>query len=164
MEQATYWRREKLANDKLLAEAQEKLSSSEEKKQLEARASQFQAELARVKAAALQEGKSEGFSSGQEAGKEEGLQEGRERYLNSAEHAQFILDTRSQCRMEYLASEEHKKLIIETRLAGAKDFIKSPVFQTAVEIKDRIFWHKVLNDALLKLPSSKVLLKGSTLP
>ncbi|KAK4407808.1 hypothetical protein Sango_0361800 [Sesamum angolense] len=65
---ATYWRREKLASDKLIAGAQEKLCSAEEKiKLLEEQVGRSQAKLTQAKEVALEAGRVDGFSVGHSA-------------------------------------------------------------------------------------------------
>ncbi|KAK4423724.1 hypothetical protein Salat_1955300 [Sesamum alatum] len=86
---------------------------------------------------ALEVGKNEGFSAGCLTGKTEGLKEGRE---------------------VYLASEEHKEFIKQTRLQGARDFLKAPAFNVAVEIKAT----KFLDQGFERCKSQVFKLKGFT--
>ncbi|KAL2228605.1 UNVERIFIED_CONTAM: hypothetical protein Sindi_1840200 [Sesamum indicum] len=72
------------------------------------------AEVARAR----EEGQRSGFSTGQEAGLIQGRTEGREEFLNSPEFA-----ARSR----------------DLRLEGARDFLKTLVFDTAVEIKASVY-------------------------
>ncbi|KAL2228864.1 UNVERIFIED_CONTAM: hypothetical protein Sindi_1866100 [Sesamum indicum] len=65
-----------------------------------------------------------GFSAGQEAGLIQGRTKGREEFLNSAK---FDARVRS------------------ARLEGARDFLKTPVFDTAVEIKASIYMTQGFN-------------------
>ncbi|KAK4412403.1 hypothetical protein Salat_2887300 [Sesamum alatum] len=122
----SYWQREKLASDEKLFEAQKKLEESNSSRAAaEERVRQLEAQLedltfrSRIEAdtagtVALEAGKKEGFSAGCETGKAEGLLAGRDAYL---------------------ASEVHKEFVEQTRLQEARDFLKSPTFQVAVEIK-----------------------------
>ncbi|KAK4417211.1 hypothetical protein Salat_2546700 [Sesamum alatum] len=104
----SYLRREKITNDGKLTEAQKQL---EESHKLRA-ATEERVDTART--VALEAGKKEGFSAGCLAGKTEELVEGHSAYL---------------------ASDEHKEFIKQTRLQGARDFLKTPAFNVAIEIK-----------------------------
>ncbi|KAL2247243.1 UNVERIFIED_CONTAM: hypothetical protein Sindi_2576600 [Sesamum indicum] len=59
---------------------------------------------------ALEAGKQEGFAAGREAGMTEG-------------------------RLTYLQSNAHKYALVQARLQGARDFMKAPAFNDAVETK-----------------------------
>ncbi|KAL2226897.1 UNVERIFIED_CONTAM: hypothetical protein Sindi_2048400 [Sesamum indicum] len=106
----------------------------EERQRLEEAKARLEAEVAQMKevaeahgakvARAREEGQMSGFSAGQEAGLVQGRIEGREDFLNSTE---FVDRVRS------------------ARLDGARDFLKTPVFDTAVEIKASIYMTQGFN-------------------
>ncbi|KAK4433226.1 hypothetical protein Salat_1084900 [Sesamum alatum] len=85
--------------------------------------------------AALEQGRTDGFSAGRLAGKTEGVIEGRETFLQS---------------------DEYKQSLANARLQGARDFLKSPVFKTAVDVQSAQF----LNDGFDKCIAQVVHLKG----
>ncbi|KAL2250015.1 UNVERIFIED_CONTAM: 8-hydroxygeraniol dehydrogenase [Sesamum indicum] len=95
---------------------------AEERQRLEEAKARLEAEVAEAHGAevarAREEGQMSGFSAGQEAGLIQGCIEGREDFLNSAEFADRVRSA---------------------RLGGARDFLKTPVFYTAVEIKASIY-------------------------
>ncbi|KAK4434780.1 hypothetical protein Salat_0640900 [Sesamum alatum] len=144
---SSFLRQEKITSDAKLSEVQKQLEESdklpaaaeERVKQLETQLedlilrSRIEVETART--VALDAGKKEGFSTGCLAGKTEGLKEGREIYL---------------------ASEEHKEFVKQTRLQGARDFLKAPAFNVAVEIKATEF----LDQGFERCKSQVLKLKG----
>ncbi|KAK4424887.1 hypothetical protein Salat_1682300 [Sesamum alatum] len=84
---------------------------------------------------ALEEGHTDGFSTGLLARKTEGITEGREIFLQS---------------------DEYKQSIASARLQGARDFLKSPVFKTAVDVQSAQF----LNDGFDKCIAQVAHLQG----
>ncbi|KAK4424734.1 hypothetical protein Salat_1667000 [Sesamum alatum] len=71
-------------------------------------------EALEAKAAADAQGRTDGFFAGRLAGKIEGIIEGREAFLQS---------------------DEYKQSLANARLQGTRDFLKSPVFKTAVDVQ-----------------------------
>ncbi|KAK4427340.1 hypothetical protein Salat_1502900 [Sesamum alatum] len=84
---------------------------------------------------ALEQGRTDGFSTSRLAGKTEGVIKGRETFLQS---------------------DEYKQSLAHARLQGARDFLKSPVFKTAVDVQSAQF----LNDGFDKCIPQVVHLKG----
>ncbi|KAK4412520.1 hypothetical protein Salat_2899100, partial [Sesamum alatum] len=85
--------------------------------------------------AALEQGRTDGFSVGRLAGKTEGVIEGRETFLQS---------------------DEYKQSLANARLQGARDFLKSPIFKTAVDVQSAQF----LNDGFEKCIAQVAHLQG----
>ncbi|KAK4426304.1 hypothetical protein Salat_1398900 [Sesamum alatum] len=145
----SFLRQEKITSDAKLSEAQKQLEESEKlRAAAEERVKQLETQLEDLtfrscievdttQTVALEAGKKEGFSTGCLAGKTEGLNEGREIYL---------------------ASEEHKEFVKQTRLQGARDFLKAPAFNVAVEIKATEF----LDQGFERCKSQVLKLKGFT--
>ncbi|KAK4435184.1 hypothetical protein Salat_0681700 [Sesamum alatum] len=92
-------------------------------------------EALEAKAAADDQGRTDGFSVGRLARKTEGVIEGRETFLQS---------------------DEYKQSLANARLQGARDFLKSPVFKTAVDVQSTQF----LNDGFDKCIAQVVHLQG----
>ncbi|KAK4433360.1 hypothetical protein Salat_1098300 [Sesamum alatum] len=86
-------------------------------------------------AAALEQGRIDGFFAGRLAGKTEGIIEGRETFLQL---------------------DDYKQSLASARLQGARDFLKSPVFKTAVEVQSAQF----LNDGFDKCIAQVAHLQG----
>ncbi|KAK4421269.1 hypothetical protein Salat_2077400 [Sesamum alatum] len=145
----SYFRKEKLTSDEKFSEAQKQLEESnklrtaaeERAKQLEAQLEDLtlrsRIEVDTARTVALEVKKNEGFSAGCLAGKTKGLKESRE---------------------VYLTSEEHRGYIKQTRLQGARDFLKAPAFNVAVEIKATEF----LDQGFKRCKSQVLKLKGFT--
>ncbi|KAK4419823.1 hypothetical protein Salat_2395200 [Sesamum alatum] len=129
-------------SSKQLEESNKLRTAAEERaKQLEAQLEDLtlrsRIEVNTARTVALEAGKKESFSAGCLAGKTEGLKEGHE---------------------VYLASEEHKEFVKQTRLQGARDFLKAPAFNVAVEIKATEF----LDQGFERCKSQVLKLKGFT--
>ncbi|KAK4425107.1 hypothetical protein Salat_1704500 [Sesamum alatum] len=86
-------------------------------------------------AAALEQARTDGFSAGRLAGKTEGVIEGREAFLQS---------------------DKYKQSLANARLQGTRDFLKSPVFKTAIDVQSAQF----LNDGFDKCIAQVVHLQG----
>ncbi|KAK4417002.1 hypothetical protein Salat_2525700 [Sesamum alatum] len=117
-------------NDK--ADAEKKIRKLEQS--LES-AKAAEKEALEAKIAADAQGRTDGFSAGRLAGKTEGVIEGRETFLQSDEYKQSLATVRPQ---------------------GARDFLKSPVFKTAVDVQSAQF----LNDGFDKCIAQVVHLHG----
>ncbi|KAK4424982.1 hypothetical protein Salat_1691800 [Sesamum alatum] len=144
------FRNDKADAEKKIRELEQSLESAKaaEKEALEAKAiadtqvaalrSQISTTIEEGKqqaAAALEHGRTDGFSAGRLAGKTEGVIEGREAFLHS---------------------DEYKQSLASARLQGARDFLKSPVFKTAVDVQSAQF----LNDGFDKCIAQVVHLQG----
>ncbi|KAK4412505.1 hypothetical protein Salat_2897600 [Sesamum alatum] len=92
-------------------------------------------EALEAKAAADGQGRTDGFSTGRLAGKTEGVIEGRETFLQS---------------------NDYKQSLANARLQGARYFLKSPIFKTAVDVQSAQF----LNDGFDKCIAQVVHLQG----
>ncbi|KAK4438759.1 hypothetical protein Salat_0210500 [Sesamum alatum] len=144
------FRNDKAGAEKKVRELEQSLERAKavEKEALEAKAaadaqvaalgSQLSATIKESKqqvAAALEQGRSDGFSAGRLTGRTEGVIEGRETFLQS---------------------DDYKQSLANARLQGARDFRKSPVFKTAVDVQSAQF----LNDGFDKCIAQVVHLQG----
>ncbi|KAK4434749.1 hypothetical protein Salat_0637800 [Sesamum alatum] len=86
-------------------------------------------------AAALEQGRTDSFLASRLVGKTEGVIEGREAFLQS---------------------DDYKQSLANARLQGEQDFLKSPVFKTAVDVQSAQF----LNDGFDKCIAQAVYLQG----
>ncbi|KAK4423152.1 hypothetical protein Salat_1898000 [Sesamum alatum] len=144
-----FWN-DKADSEKKIREVAQSLESAKaaEKEALEAKAAadaqvaalgtQLSATIEESKkqvAAALEQGRTDGFSAGLLAGKIEGITEGRETFLQS---------------------DEYKQSLASARLQGAREFPKSPVFKTAVDVQSAQF----LNDGFDKCIAQVAHLQG----
>ncbi|KAL2250115.1 UNVERIFIED_CONTAM: hypothetical protein Sindi_2485200 [Sesamum indicum] len=122
---------------------------AEERQRLEEAKARLEAEVARMKEVAeahaaevvkaREEGQMSGFSAGQEASLVQGRIEGREDFLNSAEFADRVCSA---------------------RLQGARDFLKTPVFYTAVKIKASIYMTQGFNKCKAQANNLEAFVEG----